>query len=187
MDECERDGVVYNFSGRSVSFSPNVDSFPLGQSLTLEAAAPVSFHDQNTNALVKLDASDIEGPLGVIKASGNPQLPTTGAMPNVQFTNVIGSVFKDSIHMSPGQLASYRTAIWQKVSIDSFKFKTSIKPLIRGTYFINLGPQGNRDSECARFKYELTINGNQHLYLLQQLTGSVTLYESNFVYCFKEY
>jgi hypothetical protein len=182
---CAREGVMYNYVNRNTTYAPNVDSIPLGESVTLDVSAPTRFEDVNTNSNVSLDATNIQGPLIVLKASPNSSTPTTGAISDFDLIPLIGSVYKDSIHASEGQLTRFRTTIWERISVDSFKLRLKLKPKIRGTFFINLSTQGNQDSECGTYLIDFPIASEQHLYLLLQAAGNISPYERDYVYCFK--
>jgi hypothetical protein len=107
---------------------------------------------------------------------------------NYEFNKGAGTLIKDSIQFSQGQLISFRTAYWNYLK-DSFKLKVIIKPKVRGIFFVGLGQQGNRDVDCALYKYFLkVINPDQHLYYLAQTSnGFISDNARNYAYCFKVY
>ncbi len=125
----------------------------------------------------------------MIKPTYNPVTLFEGAIDDVDFFPVAGTLLKDSIHFTAYQLKSFRTAQWDGTSIDSFKIKINIKPKYRGVYIVNLGQQGNRDADCALYKYFIKVkNPDQHLYFLAQANnGYIDNYSRDYAYCFKVY
>lgn len=186
---CSKFGYEYSYTKPSVNYQPGLDSIPLGTSLTLEANAPKNFFDEEKHYDVSLHENTIFGPLGIIKATNNVDVWFTGAIEDMELTALTGSIVRDSIQFSPGQLKSFRTAYWDRNNSDSFHLKIVIKPKVKGTFFVNLGQQSNRDADCALYKYFLKVsNTDQHLYLLAQANnGYIDDYSRNYAYCFRVY
>jgi hypothetical protein len=186
---CPKLGYEYNYSERNVFYFPLIDSISLGDSILMEASAPKKFFDNYFNYNVTLNESDISGPFSISKVSGRTDLPVLGAMKDVELISVTGTIEKDSVNLSAGQLETVRTMHFDGSLPDSFKLKVYIKPKIKGVFFASLGQQGNRDIECALYKYNLKVaNRDQHLYFLANANnGYVSDYENDHVYCFKVY
>jgi hypothetical protein len=186
---CPKMGYEFTYSKPGVSYLPSFDSILLGDQITLEAAVPKTFFDEQKQSSVTLQANTIFGPLSLAKATNNTSIPTIGAIEDAEFIALTGNIVKDSIHFSEEQLLGFRTTYWDGNNQDSFRLKISIRPKIRGIFFVSLGQQGNKDIECALYKYLLKIsNSNQHLYFLAQAkNGFVSEYERNYAYCFKVY
>lgn len=186
--ECSKMGFEYTYFKPGVMYSPFSDSIALGENIILTASAPKTFFDEQEQYNVTLNHDKITGPFGILKATNDSTIPILGAIDQVELTPIIGTLVKDSLQFSQGQLKSFRTAYWSSISVDSFSLKVQVKPKTKGIYFLNLGQQGNRDKDCALFKYFLKIKNDQHLYLLSQANnGYIGDYERNYVYCFKVY
>lgn len=182
---CPKLGYEFTYSKPGVTYFPGIDSFPLGNQITLEASAPKSFFEEEKRYVVTLNVNTILGPLGVQKLTNDPIVPRIGAIEDVELIAIEGSMLKDTTQFSQSQLKGFRTANWIS-NADSFKLKIIIKPKIKGTFIIALNQQGNRDTDCALFKYFLkVINQNQHLYFLEPEYGYVP--SSDQAYCFKVY
>ena len=182
---CPMFGYEFTYSKRGAFYSPGVDSFPLGNQITLQASAPKAFFEEEKRYNVKLEENTIFGPLGIQKLTNDLTIPRIGAIEDVELIMLQGTLVKDTIQFSEGQLKSFRTAYWISSS-DSFRLKVIIKPKIKGTFIIALNQQSNRDADCALYKYFLNVtNPNQHLYFLEPLYGYIPLDER--AYCFKVY
>ncbi len=188
-NSCSKLGYEYTYFKPGITYSPNSDSIPLGSQITIEGSAPKSFFDNEKNYTVSLTEKNIIGPLSISKLVTIPFPSFIGAIDDVELTPVLGVTVKDTIQFSQGQLLSFRTVHWDGNSVDSFRLKINIKPTIRGTFFINLGQQGNRDVNCALYKYFLKVkNSDQHFYLMTPITnGQISDNAANHVYCFKVY
>jgi hypothetical protein len=182
-------GYEYVYTKLGVMYSPGVDSIALGSQIVVEAAAPKTFLDEEKNINVTLSENKILGPFSVSKIITTPYLSFAGAIDDVVLTPLHGSLIKDSILFTQSQLSIARTAVWDGNSLDSFRLKIIVKPNIRGTYFLSLRDQGNRNAECALFKYLVRVkNIDQHFYLMTPVTnGEISDIAANFVYCFKVY
>lgn len=182
---CSKMGYEFTYSKPGTTYSPGIDSIPLGNQIIIEASAPKSFFDEGKQYNVTLHESAILGPLGIQKLTNDPITPRIGAIEDVDLIALEGSLLKDTIQFSQEQLKGFRTTYWISKS-DSFKLKVIVKPKIKGTFIIILNQQGNRDKECALYKYFLNvINTNQHLYFLEPLYGYIPV--DNRAYCFKVY
>jgi len=185
---CAKLGLEFTYTKPGVIYSPGSDSIPLGSDITLEASAPITFFDDSKQYNVTINSENILGPITASKATGNVTVPTAYAIDDLVLTATIGKIIKDTVQFTTEQLKGARTVYWQK-DLDSFRLKISIKPNIRGVFFIGLGQQGNRDTDCALYKYFLRVkNYDQHLYFLSQLYGGYLDDNSrNYAYCFKVY
>jgi hypothetical protein len=185
ISSCSKMGYEFMYSKPGVIYSPGIDSFLLGNEITIEAAAPKSFYDEEKGYVVIVNETQIHGPLGIQKLITNPIITRAGAIEDVELTPIKGYLVKDTSQFSQGQLENFRTAYWISDS-DSFRLKIVVKPKIKGTFIIALNQQGNRDKDCALYKYFLkVINSNQHLYFLQSLYGYIP--QDDRTYCFKVY
>lgn len=186
---CPKMGYEYTFSKSLVHFNPSYDSIRLGSDIQINASVPKTFFDSQNRYSVTLRESKIMGPLSVSKATNNSTIPIIGAIEDVELIPIIGNIIKDSIQFSQGQLMGFRTAYWDGMSNDSFRLKVTIKPKIQGVFFVTLGQQGNRDADCALYKYFLPVsNPDQHLYLFSLANnGYIDNYSKIYTYCFKVY
>lgn len=187
--DCPKSGYEYTYFKPGVSYTPGSDSILLGSQIVIEASVPKTFFDSEHNVMLTLDASEISGPLSVSKAISTPFLSFAGAVEDVELLPSFGTLTKDSMFFSQGQLLSFRTAHWDGGQPDSFRLKIDIKPKVRGTYFVSLRDQGAKDKDCALFKYLPTVkNADQHFYLMTPITnGQISEIAINYVYCFKVY
>lgn len=184
--ECLMFGYEFTYSKPGVTYSPSVDSFPIGSQITLEASVPKTFFEEDKRHNVTLNQDEIHGPFGVQKATGNSVTPILGAIDDVELIPLLGRIFKDTVHFSEGILKGFRTCYWIS-DLDSFKLKFIIKPKIKGIFFVSLGRQGNRDPKCAVYKYFVKVKEqDQHLYLLEQVDGTSNI-QNEYTYCFKVY
>lgn len=182
---CPRFGYEFTYNKPGVNYSPNFDSILLGEHIILEASAPKSFFDEEKGYSVFLSENTIFGPLAINKLTNNPAIPKIGAIDSVELLALGGSLKKDTIQFSEGQLKGFRTAYWTSET-DSFKLVIKVKPKNKGTFIIALNQQSNRDTDCALYKYFFKIkNPNQHLYLIESLYGYIPIDER--AYCFKVY
>jgi hypothetical protein len=185
---CPKMGYEFTYFKPGIIYTPFADSISLGDSIILEASAPRTFFVEEKSYTVTLNKNEVFGPLVIKKATNDPLIPIVGAANDVILTPHIGNVVKDSAQFTNEQLKIGRTT-YCILEADSFKIKLSIKPMINGIFFISLNQQGNRDDDCALYKYLLKVkNSDQHLYYLAQANNGI-IYESdrNFVYCFKVY
>ncbi len=185
---CPRLGYEFGFSKPGITYSPSVDSIALGDLIILEASAPKTFFDEEKGYTVTLNQNTILGPLVIKKATSDPLIPIIGAANDVSFLPFLGNVIKDTTQFSEGQLKIFRTAYFVSEA-DSFKIRLGIKPTIKGVFFVSLNQQGNRDSDCAVYKYFLKIkNTDQHLHYLAQFNnGIIDEAGRDYLYCFKVY
>jgi hypothetical protein len=181
---CPKMGYEFLYDKPGCLYTPISDSIPIGASITITAAAPRTFYDEEKKYIVTDSDSTINGPLRIIKL-----MPTEGVIEDMILTPEHGKIVKDTILFSDDQLKSFRTVYWDGNSPDSFKLKIHIRPKIKGIFVVNLGQQSSRSYDCALYKYFLKIrNTDQHLYFLEQANnGSVSDYERNYTYCFKVY
>jgi hypothetical protein len=184
---CSEEGIQYVYSNYTVNYSPGLDSIPLGSSLIVEAALPKSFFDQNFQKTVSCTETTIIGPFNISKLVSNPNLTFAGAISDMELTPLKGVLIKDTLHFSTSQLESFRTAYWEGNQSDSFRLKINVKPQVRGTFFISIRDQGNKNSNCALFKYlPMVTNLDKHFYLMTPITnGEISDIAQKFVYCFK--
>ena len=186
LDTCPKMGYEYVYSKPGVSYSPGIDSFALGSQITLLASVPKTFFEEEKRYNVTLNENEILGPFSVQKATNDPIIPRIGAIDDLELIAITGSLVKDTIQFSQGILKGFRTVHWVNLS-DSFKLKFIIKPKIKGIFFVGLGQQGNRDADCALYKYFVKVKGqDQHLYLLEQVDGTSNI-QNDYTYCFKVY
>lgn len=179
-------GYEYIYSKPGVKYSPGIDSFTLGNQITLEASVPITFFEEEKRYNVTLNETQILGPFAAQKATGNSTIPRIGAIEDLELIPQTGSLLKDTIQFSEGQLKGFRTAYWIS-DLDSFRLKLVIKPKIKGIFFIGLSQQGNRDKDCALYKYFVKVKDqDQHLYLLEQADG-ISNIQNEYTYCFKVY
>ena len=182
---CPKFGYEFTYDKPGVSYSPAVDSFMLGNEIIMEATAPKTFFEETKGYSVTLDQNSISGPLGIQKFTNIPGIPIDVAADDFEFTSIEGKIFRDTINHTEGQLKGVRTLLWASV-LDSFKIKIIIKPNVRGTYILSTGLQGNRDADCALYKYYLKVkNADQHLYYYQGYIGYIPQFD--YTYCFKVY
>ena len=183
---CSMFGYEFTNSKPGVFYYPGVDSFSLGNQITLEASVPKTFFEEEKRYNVTLNENEILGPFSVQKATNDPIIPRIGAIDDLELIAITGSLVKDTIQFSQGILKGFRTVHWVNLS-DSFKLKFIIKPKIKGIFFVGLGQQGNRDADCALYKYFVKVKGqDQHLYLLEQVDGTSNI-QNDYTYCFKVY
>jgi hypothetical protein len=188
VNTCPKMGYEYVYFKPGVTYSPGVDSFALGSQIILEASAPKTFFEEEKRYSVTLNESQILGPFAAQKATGNATTPRIGAIDDLDLIPQQGTLVKDTVQFSEGQLKGFRTVYWISDQ-DSFRLKVVIKPKIRGVFFISLSQQGNRDTDCALYKYFLKVmNTDQHLYFLEQVNnGYIPDKDRDHAYCFKVY
>lgn len=185
QNECPKMGIEYKYSKPAISFYPGSDSLPLGSTIMIEAAVPKSFFDEDRGYNVLLTEPYILGPLGIQKLTNDPILPQVGAMEDIEFSNQFGRLVKDTVRFTPGQNKISWTAYMEN-DADSFRIKVNCKPKIKGVFTVAFTQAGNRDNECALFKYFLSVkNTDQHLYFLAPLYGYTPI--DNRIYSFKIY
>ena len=181
---CPKEGYEYVNTTARARYSPEIDSIPLGEFITLVASAPRSFIDENTGIPVKNTCPIINGPLSIAKLFPLYQ----AAADSFEVTARIGKAIKDTVNFSEGILKGFRTIEWDGSSVDSFNIEIKIRPLARGFYALTLGQQGYKDTECARYKYFPAVgNTNQHLDFWLAAVGNLSDDVRYFTYCFKVY
>lgn len=181
---CKLINVNYNNENAFCSYLPGYDSIPLGDDITLYAAATRSFFDVEQQQKVFNSSTEMNGPLRILRLN-----PTEGAVEDFELRPEVGRLVKDSVRFSQGSLKFFRTVFWDASAEDSLRLKIKFKPLQRGIYLINLGQQAGQDNDCAVYRYFLNVsNANKHLYYLANANnGYVSDYENKFVFCFKVY
>ncbi len=183
---CAKMGYEFVYTDYGVRYYVDNDSIPLGNSVTIEAAVPKTFFDNYTNTNVTLTENTISGPLSVFKATNDPMIPRLDATFSVSVSSDIGNCVIDSLPW--GTYRKYYKTTFASFP-DSFKLKINVTPNEKGIYFLGLAQQGNRDRECAVFRYFIKVKDtNQHLYFLEENNGGVLLPEDrDYAYCFKVY
>ena len=181
---CPKEGYEYVNSTARAWYSPEIDSIPVGELITLVASAPRSFIDENTGTPVENTCPIINGPLSIAMIFPLYQ----PAADSFEVTARIGKVIKDTVHFTEGMLKGFRTVEWDGSSVDSFNLEIKIRPLAKGIYALALGQQGYKDTQCARYKYFLEVgNANQHLDFWLAALGNLGDDVRYFTYCFKVY
>ncbi len=187
--ECPKAGLTFNYFKPGVNYAPEVDSFLLGGEITVDAAVPKSFYEEEKQYSVYFDKNTISGPFRIHKTSIDSLSLFEGAVDDVEIYPISGKIVKDTIQFTTAQLKTFRTVYWDGNDNDSLRLKLIIKPKIKGTFLLNLGLQGNEDSQCALFKYSVKVkNTNQHLYFVAAINnGYIGEYTQNFGYAFRVY
>lgn len=182
---CPKFGYEFTYDKPGVSYSPNLDSFLLGNELIMEASVPKTFFEETKGYYVTLNESTIKGSLGIQKFTNIPGIPIDVAANEFEFSSIEGEIYRDTINHTEGQLKGVRSLLWTSV-LDSFRIKIIIKPKVKGTFILGIGQQGNRDTDCALYKYFLKVkNADPHLYYYHNYIGYIPQF--NNTYCFKVY
>ncbi len=187
-DSCPDFGYEYTYFQKGISYTPELDSFQLGDELLVTGSVPKMFFDSIYSRNVRVDNNLLKGSFIITKTSGDATIPSIGAASDVTITPIIGRIYKDSISYTPFQLENLRSVEWQSLG-DSLQLVFKVKPLVKGTFIVGLNQQSLRDTKCALFKYLVRIsNSNQHLYFISNISGGyISEYNRNFNYCFKVY
>jgi hypothetical protein len=186
---CPNLGIEYNNNSSKVSFYPDDDSIPLGNSIIIEAYAPRHFYDSIRKKNVFLNETNISGSIAVFRVTNNPTIPLVPGMEYVSFIPVNGNIKKDTTQFSVGQLAIIRTSVFEILQPDSFYFKCSMLPNERGTYIINFSRHHYRQADCSIFRYNFkAVNPQRHFYLCNHVFDANAYEQENLSsYCFKVY
>lgn len=182
--ECIGKGTEYFHSSALWRYSPEVDSVPIGGTITFEAAVPKTFRDELSQQIVTNASDFVAGSIGA--AMIYPEYKA--CIDSFELSADIGKIYKDTTNLTTGQLLGVRALLWNGNSSDSFRVKLIIKPLARGVYCISIGKQSAIDKNCALYRYNLKPgNRNQNLnYWASYLSPpSISVHESTF--CLKVY
>ena len=181
---CPKEGYEYVNSSSPYTYSPGLDSVPVGSTIILTGAIPKIFTDDLTNTVVRNTTSSAVGSLaiGMIYPEFKASVYSFKILPEV------GEVRKDTVQFTQGQLKGFRTIVWVDNGGDSLHVRLKIRALAKGVYALSVGQQSSKDSDCALFKYfPRPANVDQHLHYWEQYIYPVESAIANTTYCVKVY
>ncbi len=173
----------YSFS-ITESFSPEKDSINVGDTMWLVSETPVKMQDITTQARIDYSgAANFGSTLQVIDIS-KTQSTEIGAVDSFTYIKVIGDIFTDE-KISPTKV---KQLSFNEIN-GMYKIKIGIIAQKKGAYILFVGNAANiyrtSSPKCGKASIEILNNNvNQHLFLYEDLYGSLSDFDKQHAYCF---
>lgn len=179
---CNEPNYTFNVSE---SFLPEKDSIGIGDTLWLLSSIPKLQTDVGTQKEIDFSNAENLGSNLIISDINKFTTPSRGAVDSFNFFKINGDIFTIANTDADGvkQLSYEETAI-------SYELKVGMIALKAGKYIFTVpdNPSVFRGgkTKCGLGNFQiLNQNINKHLYLFEDLLGSLSSYDSNHSYCLK--